>query len=315
MIENLFSMLIELLSSDVMTADELAAKLEVSPRTVYRYVDVLSGAHVPVYCQKGRGGGIMIGDDFKLSANYFTKEELQLVVTALDAIQPRTDKINAVVKKLSAIKNVRSEPHGFFNEDFVVDNANTLLSNPKLAAKFDALATAKKEKRTVRICYHNRAGEVSERDIQPYAFVLSNNNWYVYANCLRDKALRLFKISRITHVILLDVRYQIPAYEKEWNLFDPTQKNKVRITLKVYEPARYDVEEWLGIENVTRSQDGGHYIAQGEVYDNETTMRKLAGFGADVEVLLPSSVRNALAEIFAKANSVYTNNDISSRKQ
>ena len=307
MIENLFTMLKELLNNDVVTAEELAAKLEVSQRTVYRYVDVLSGAHIPVYCQKGRGGGIMIGDDFKLGANYFTKDELQLIATAVDAIQPKTDKIATVIKKLSAIKNVRSASQGgFFNEDFVVDNANTLLSNPKLAAKFDALATAKKEKRTVRISYHNRVGEISERDIQPYAFVLSNNNWYVYANCLRDKALRLFKISRITHIILIDVRYQIPAYEKEWNLWDPTQKEKVRITLNVKEPARYDVEEWLGIENVTRSQDGRHYIAQGEVYDNETTLRKLAGFGADVEVMLPLSLRNSVADLHRQASEMYS---------
>lgn len=307
MIENLFSMLIELLNNDVLTADELAVKLEISPRTVYRYVDALSAAHIPVYCQKGRGGGIMIGDDFKLGANYFTKDELQLIVTALDAIQPKSDKVNAVIKKMSAIKNVRSADRGgFFNEDFVVDNANTLLSNPKLAAKFDALATAKKEKRTVRISYHNRLGEISERDVQPYAFVLSNNNWYVYANCLRDKALRLFKISRITHIILLDTKYQIPAYEKEWNLYDPTQKEKIRISLKVNEAARYDVEEWLGIENVTRSQDGDRYIAQGEVYDNEATLRKLAGFGADVEVLLPSSLKTKVAELFEKAARLYS---------
>lgn len=308
MIENLFTMLIELLNNDVLTAEELAAKLEVSPRTVYRYVDALSGAHVPVYCQKGRGGGIMIGDDFKLGANYFNKEELQLIVAALEAMQPKSDKINNVIKKLSAVRNVRSaQQGGFFNEDFVVDNANTLLSNPKLAAKFDSLATAKKEKRTVRISYHNRVGEISERDVQPYTFVLSNNNWYVYAYCLRDKALRLFKISRITHIILLDVKYQIPAYEKEWNLYDPTQKEKVRITLKVSEPARYDVEEWLGIENVTLSQDGISYIAQGEVYDNEATLRKLAGFGADAEILLPTSLRAKLATVFEKADALYKN--------
>lgn len=306
MVENLFTMLIELLNNDMLTAEELAAKLEISPRTVYRYVDALSGAHIPVYCQKGRGGGIMIGDDFKLSANYFSKDELQLILAALDAIQPRSDKVNTVIKKLSAIKNVRSAHQGgFVNEDFVVDNANTLLSNPKLAAKFDALAAAKKERRTVRICYHNRIGEISERDVQPYAFVLSNNNWYVYAYCLKDSALRLFKISRITHIILLDTKYQIPAYEKEWNLYDPTQKEKVRITLKVTEAARYDVEEWLGIENVNRSQDGTYYIAQGEVYDNEATLRKLVGFGADAEVLLPLTVRNKVAAVFANAGSLY----------
>lgn len=302
MITNLFTMLIELLNNGAVTAQELASKMEISQRTVYRYVDVLSAAHIPVYCQKGRGGGIMIGDDFKLSANYFNKEELQLIVTALDAMQPQSDKITAVIKKLSTIKNVRGDRENtVFNEDFVVDNANTILSNPALTAKFDALANAKKERREVKICYHNRGGDIKERVIRPYMFVYSNGNWYVYAYCTLDKAMRLFKISRITHIILLDNKYQIPSFEKTWNLSDPTQKDIIKITLKVDETARYDVEEWLGIENVSKSQEGNYYIAQGDVYDNENTLRKLVGLGSGVTVIHPPQISAKVIEEHKKA--------------
>lgn len=298
-------MLIELLNNDTVTASELSSKMEVSPRTIYRYIDILSSSHIPVYCQKGRNGGIKIGDEFKLSANFFNKDELQLITTAMNALQPQNEKTSSIIKKLCAIKKDNKSTQGYYNEDFVVDNANAISINPVLTKKVDALLNAKKERREVKICYHNRNGEIKDRVIQPYMFVYSNNNWYVYAHCKLDKDLRLFKISRITHIITLDNIYEIPNFEKNWNLSDPTQKDMIKITLQVSEKARYDVEEWFGIENVVKSQEGDYYIAQSNVYDNESTIKKLVGFSDGIIVKSPKSIANKVAEEHKRAYETY----------
>lgn len=299
MIADAFLMLLELLAHDKLTAKQLADRLEVSERTVYRYIDVLSASHVPVVCRKGHGGGISIGSDFRLGAAHFGKAEMQLLIAAVEAFSSPAAAKENILLKLRSLRSADGKA-GFANEDFAVDFSDTPLGDV-FGAKLDALSQAKKSRKAVEICYHNRRGEVSERVIEPYIFVYNNGNWYVFAKCRRENAMRMFKLSRITHIVVTDSDYVVPeSFERSWDLADPTRKRKMHIVLHVAERARYDVEEWLGLENVSKSGDDV-YSARADVYDNDATFAKLLSFGDAIEIVSPKEVADKVREAHRSA--------------
>ena len=155
----------ELLAHDKLTAKQLSERLEVSERTVYRYIDVLSASGVPVVSNKGKGGGISIGSDFRLTSALFDKAELQYIVTAIEAFSSPTAFRDKVLLKLNSMRPSASTS-GFASEDFAVDFSDAPQGGA-FGAKLDALSAAKKARKAVEICYHNRRGDVSERVAVP----------------------------------------------------------------------------------------------------------------------------------------------------
>ena len=65
------------------TAKQIAEVFEISPRSVYRYIDALSCANIPIYTQNGKNGGIFISEDFSMSSFYFSKQETEILKKSL----------------------------------------------------------------------------------------------------------------------------------------------------------------------------------------------------------------------------------------
>ena len=100
----LFKIVYHLLDKGQVTAPELAEKFEVSVRTIYRDIDALSGAGIPVYAEAGRNGGIHLMSDFVLDKAVLSEEEKQEILTALQSINFTNNiGINQILQKLSAI--------------------------------------------------------------------------------------------------------------------------------------------------------------------------------------------------------------------
>ncbi|MBO6101224.1 MAG: HTH domain-containing protein, partial [Spirochaetaceae bacterium] len=84
--ENLFELTYILLDKKSVTAKEMAEHFGVSPRTIYRWVDALDLAGVPVYTSKGKGGGIFLSDKYALDKTLFTDEEKQELLASIQAV-------------------------------------------------------------------------------------------------------------------------------------------------------------------------------------------------------------------------------------
>ncbi len=113
------------LSSDnYVTANELAQKYEMSTRSIYRYVAVLSEGGVPIESQQGRGGGWRIIDTYKVKATYFTDEEYKRLIFALQSFSLQDDVIKSVTQKLEGLKRVHSSATVLKNNQFVVDSTD-----------------------------------------------------------------------------------------------------------------------------------------------------------------------------------------------
>ena len=106
----LFKIVYHLLDKGRATASELAEKFEVSVRTIYRDIDALSGAGIPIYAEAGRNGGIYLMNDFVMDKAVLTEEEKREILTALHSINSTSNIDNSqILQKLSAIFNVGSE--------------------------------------------------------------------------------------------------------------------------------------------------------------------------------------------------------------
>lgn len=308
MVDKLFQMYMELLTHKKLTAAFLAQKLEVSTRTIYRYVDALSLSNVPIRADKGTNGGIMLCEESKLYANTLTKQEFNTVLTALDNLENtggKLDTVDRIKQKIASLEKLsKNDSFSLANRNIVVENSYHANSK-KIESKIRALDKAIDKTLILKIKYHDRSGIVTERDIEPYSFVVKDGEWYIYAWCLLRNEQRLFKLTRITHIMTDERTFVKRNVSKDWKLFYDTSADTVDIVIKVNEESRYDVEEWLGIEAF--SQNRNKDIATGSVKADKTLYSKLLSFGNGIEVISPDSVRNTLKETVIMLNEKYNN--------
>lgn len=187
----LFKIVYHLLDQGQATAAELAEKFEVSVRTIYRDIDALSGAGIPVYAETGRNGGIHLMDDFVLDKAVLSEEERQEILTALQSINVTQNISNSqTLQKLSAIFNLSLE--SWFEVDFS-RWGNKGTDNEK----FELLKMAVIHCKSVKIRYASSYQAISERIVQPCKLAYKGMSWYLKAFCTEKQDWRVFKLNRI----------------------------------------------------------------------------------------------------------------------
>lgn len=281
----LFQIVYYLLDKGQATAPELAARFEVSVRTIYRDIDSLSGAGIPIYAEAGRNGGIRLMSDFVLDHAVLSEEEKQEILAALQSINiTRNIGESKTLRKLSAIFQLRSENwlevdfsrwgnHGFDKE------------------KFELLKTAVIRRRHVRICYAGSDGTVSERTVQPYRLVYKSKAWYLKAFCTEKQEMRTFKLNRILELALLEetfVRRSFPAEP------DDSEEDYPLITLRFPKDMAYRVYDEFDSAQIQR-QENGDLIASARMPEGAWLISFLLSFGTQVEIISPAYLRDEIA--------------------
>ena len=200
----LLDILFELLSKRRLTANYLAEKHGISPRTVYRYIEILSLA-VPVQVQAGRNGGIFISDAYKLPVNFMTKAEYEAAIEALSAMysQLPEPRFLAAKRKLSA--QAKSEIRDLTLSGTVgtiLVDSGTWGDTRNFSEKIRLAEGCIRDCAVLEIEYTSRTGEESRRKIEPHVLVFKQGVWYVYAFCRKQRAFRLFRLGRIKSALL-----------------------------------------------------------------------------------------------------------------
>lgn len=185
-INRLFEMIYLLLEHPSITAKEFAERFEVSVRTVYRDVDILSAAGIPVYMSKGRGGGISLLPDFVLNKMVLTQEEKQDILASMKAFQEISlEKGQTAFERLAGLFG--GQTHDWIEIDFTSWGYFQQEED-----YFGQLKNAVIHKRQCRITYAGSKAEKTERTIYPLKLVFKGNAWYLYAYCTMRKDCRFF---------------------------------------------------------------------------------------------------------------------------
>lgn len=280
----LFQIVYYLLDKGQATAPELAERFEVSVRTIYRDIDALSGAGIPVYAEAGRNGGIRLMHDFVLDQAVLSEEEKQEILTALQSINI-TQGIgeSQTLQKLSAMFHLPSD--NWLEVDF------SRWGNQGFdKEKFEILKTAVIRRRHVRICYAGSDGTVGERIVQPYKLVYKSKAWYLKAFCTEKQDMRTFKLNRILEMMLLEESFVCRSFPEEQ---DESVDDYPLITLLFPKEMAYRVYDEFEANQIER-QENGDLIATARMPEGAWLLSFLLSFGTQVEILSPGYLREEI---------------------
>ena len=291
----LFKILYHLLDKGQATAPELAEKFEVSVRTIYRDIDALSGAGIPVYTETGRNGGIHLLNDFVLDKTILSETEKQEILAALQSIHiTRNMDGSRTLQKLSALFQLHSE--NWLEVDF------SRWGNPGYDNEtFELLRSAVIRRRNVKLRYAGSYEEIRERTVQPYKLVYKAKAWYLQAFCTEKQDWRVFKLNRILELEVLEEGFSqlnppgpIETFEGEYP----------KVTLRFPKEMSYRVYDEFDASQVTVQEDNTLTVRAWLPEDLWLT-GYLLSFGTQVEVIEPAYLKDTLAK---QAYQIYQKN-------
>ena len=290
----LFQMVYYLMDKGNTTAPELAEKFEVSIRTIYRDIDILSSAGIPVYTTQGKGGGIFLPENFILNRSLISEEEQNQILAALQSLSGVDEKNNqALLKKLGSV--FQKQTTNWLEIDFSD-------WHPQNEEQFQILQKAIFQKTRLRFHYFSRGKLGSDRKVEPLKLVYKARDWYLYAYCCEKQAYRLFKLKRIKQLQQTTETFERTAPEK---VLDPQKiytEKKQMVRLAFTPELAYRVYE--NYEQVEEAEDG-RLLVEGEYPVNESFYSFLLSFGGQIEVLSPRSVRQEMSKKIDQLKTIY----------
>lgn len=289
-INRLFEMVYLLLNQKSMTAGELAAHFEVSSRTIYRDVELLSSAGIPIYMTKGKGGGISLLPDFVLNKAVLTDAEKSDILSALHAVEAvNLEQANTAVQKLSSL-------FGKTNADWIEVDFSDWANAEEEAKLFGQLKTAILAKEKVAFAYYSSEGDM-RRTVEPLKLCFKGQSWYLYAFCTVRQDYRFFKLRRIKELELLGDYFERTAPAKIFDGKRCFQDDFVTITLKLTKKMAYRVyDEFSEYETLP----GGDFIVRLTMPRGDWVYHYLATFGEHCEILEPQDIRLQIKEKLQK---------------
>ena len=282
----LFKIVYHLLDKGQATAPELAEKFEVSVRTIYRDIDALSGAGIPIYTEAGRNGGIHLMNDFVLDKTVLSEEEKQEILTALQSINSMNNiGNNQTLQKLSAIFNMSSE--NWLEVDF-----SRWGNNGTDNEKFELLKSAVIHQKCVKITYANSYGTISERIIKPLKMSYKSMSWYLKAYCTEKQDYRVFKLTRI---IDLEMRTDSFCKSSFPELDETLGQAYNTIVLRFPKNISYRVYDEFDKTMVSKKENGD-LIVSAQMPEDEWLIGYLLSFGTQVDIIEPAYLKDIVAE-------------------
>jgi putative transcriptional regulator len=294
-ISRLFEIVYLLLEKRTITAKELATHFEVSARTIYRDIDILSSAGIPVYFQRGKHGGIKLMDNYIMNKSLLSQKEQNEILYALQSLNatnyPNNDK---TFLKLSSIFNQKA--NNWIKIDFSRYNNddNTL---------FEKLKEAILTKQTVKFDYFNTKGEHSERTADPLTLWFKEKAWYLFAYCHEKIDIRQFKITRIKNLTLTNEYFEKTIKDFEINNNKSTVKS-VKVTVEIDKSQAYRVYDEFSEENINKMEDGNFEVTM-ENPENEWVYGYLLSFGEYLKVKKPERIKKILFKKIEKMKKNY----------
>ncbi|MFD2114324.1 helix-turn-helix transcriptional regulator [Paenibacillus yanchengensis] len=282
-INRLFEIVYILLDKKIVTSNELAEHFEVSTRTIYRDIETLSSAGIPVFMTKGRGGGISLLPDFVLNKTVFTEEEKNSILSSLKAVHSvdLSESDNAIAKLGSLF--------GGEQTDWIEVDFSSWASGQHETETFNMIKSAILCKEVISFNYASAKSQQTARQVEPLKLCFKSAAWYVYGYCKEKRDFRFFKLRRIRELRVLEQHFQRKSPKQVLVKENVPPGEYVRLKLKLSAEVAYRVyDEFESYEQ----QEDGSFITEIDYPKGEWLIYYITTFGRHCEVLAPEEVRD-----------------------
>ncbi|WP_340082831.1 YafY family protein [Terribacillus sp. FSL K6-0262] len=302
--DRLLAIVLELQRKEVVRAEDLATLFETSVRTIYRDIQALSEAGVPIIGAPGTGYSLMEG--YFVPPISFTVPEAVSLLIGTDFIEQRFDDDYRVRAQAARCKIEAVLTESVRNETSRVRKAVRLLISDKQVAPskekeyLEKIRQAILDERKISFHYAKRLADSegnrhSVRTVAPYGLVLVQGSWMLVARCYLRQEIRHFRLSRMTELIDLEERFELPS---NFNLGEYTLLDDrcLQVRLRFNHDIADKVKEsnYHYMEDIEEHQDGLHVVLR--VRQLDELLQWVLGWGADVIVLEPESFQNRIRE-------------------
>lgn len=309
-ISHLLEMIITLQYKGLTTASELADTLGVDKKTIYRYINSLNEANIPIHTKKGRYGGFYIDKEFYMKPSKLNEEELQSLLMASHVLTEENGFVGEKSLK-TAIEKIKSL---CINEDnqlkYLNDsgsfNANEIGSLQSLEDKIAKINYAMSRGRTLSLNYLSlNKNNLTIEKLDCYNLIFREGAWHAIGYNHRKDSVQTFRVSRISSLKITDEIYMRPYnfslkdyIRDNWGSF---KEGKIKVTIKFSEEAVPLIKsgKWHISEELEILEDGSVLF---NLYVDETGELKnwVIGFGRNAELIEPQQLREEIKQELAE---------------
>ncbi|WP_372635629.1 helix-turn-helix transcriptional regulator [Cohnella sp.] len=280
-LDRLLGMTLELMAKRRVTATELSAKFEVSVRTVYRDVELINQAGIPVASFTGADGGFELMNGIFLTRQHFSVDDLSVIYTLLKAIEGSMgNAVASTMRKLTSLNPSLTNEEG--NEAVILNMSTPERDRNVVQELFRAI----RQSLVISLAYTNAFGTSTKRSVEPLNLLWEKGVWYLEAFCRSRLSKRYFRVSRIDRLDVSEERFAMRLLPDE-----PEREDARGIRALL----RFD----LSVCTRVLEQFPGECSYQGDCIEVRTTfymkeyaLSVIAGYGTNVEVISPVELQD-----------------------
>ena len=294
----LFEIIYILMDKKSTTAGELAEYFGVSRRTICRDIDTLSASGIPIYTERGKGGGISLLPDFVLNKSILSEQEQNEILSSLHGLSSiKAGDTSQILQKLSAVFGktttnwMEVEFSGWSHENDYFNSFKAAISERRIA-EFD---------------YYNKFGDKTPRRVEPVQLWFKSKAWYLKAFCLTKQDMRLYRVSRIKNLIVTDEIFterDLLTISGNPILSMYEGRNIIQIKLRVAPERAYRVFDDF-YENMAERQEDGSFIVTVSWPEDDWLYGFILSFGKHIEVIEPEHLRRIIQNEAQKISEKY----------
>ncbi|WP_458463126.1 helix-turn-helix transcriptional regulator [Paenibacillus sp.] len=307
-LERMLAIVMLLLQRGKIRGKDLAELFEVSLRTIYRDIESINAAGIPITTSSGAGGGIRIMEQYKLNKGLFTTDDMIAMLTGLGIMQS-TFSGKEVSHALVKLRSIVSEEqfHAMtmktnqmmvdFTSWMGVDDSDTVIQSIKLALE---------KMYTLAFSYYNRKGTEQLQGVEPQRLVFKASYWYVQAYLPQTQSYRLFKLRKMYAVTVEETPFTQRILPHPFSDF--TNQMRARtfpIKVLINSSALNRMLDYCTMQHITDLGDE-RYQVDLPFIDDDYGFGILMSFGSSLRCLEPEHVRLELIQRMNAATEQYT---------